>query len=77
MTDLLQTRTASRRLRPFFGILRVTTMAKSPKGGDAKLPVYGSLTYDSGVAEIMKPVSCTGDTAAPHRPHPVLAGYPA
>jgi len=32
-------------------------MAKPPKGVDAKLPVYGWLTYDSGVTEHMMPGS--------------------
>ena len=77
MIDLLQTRTASRLVRTFFGILRVTTTAKSPKGGDAKLPVYRPMAYDSGVAEIMTPVYCTGRRAAPHRYHPDSPGCPA
>jgi hypothetical protein len=29
-------------------------MAKPSKGGDAKLPVYGRVAYDSGVADTMK-----------------------
>jgi hypothetical protein len=38
-------------------LLRREAKANPPKGGDAKLPVYGLQAYDSGVAGIAPPAA--------------------